>query len=290
MQARERWLGLALGGGGSKGSAHIGVLQALETLGVPIDAIAGTSIGGLVAALYGVGYRPVEIEQWFLRARARRIMERDPSGRGFLGMRRIAALLHEALGARTFADARLPLAMVAVDLRSAREVVIREGLLVEAVLATIAVPGIFPPLLRGEQLLVDGGVLNNVPVDVVRGLGAERVIAVDLGAIAPWFELSRPRPGHGAWSPRHWLPRAPLAVAERSLAIMMARMSELRLAQTAPDVVLRPAVTTLLPYDFTRTIEGRMLGERAVFEQRAAIEALKAWRVGDERCADTQSG
>jgi NTE family protein len=274
-----RLVGLALGGGGGKGAAHIGVLHALAALRVPIEVLAGTSIGAIVAALYGVGYTPFEIEQWFLKATARRILDRDPTSSGFIGTRKIELLLREALGDRTFADTRVPLAMVAVDLNTAQQVILREGSLVEAVLATTAVPGVFPPQIRGDQVLVDGGVLNNVPVDLVRALGAGRVIAVDLGLIATTFAFSAPAEDLSViWSPRRWLPRTQLAIAERSLAIMMAQLTEYRLSEQPPDVLLRPVVSSMLPFDFSRTIEGRLLGERAVFEQRAAIEAIRMWR------------
>lgn len=279
MQQESARIGLALGGGGGKGSAHIGVLSALEALRVPIDVLAGTSIGGLVAALYAVGYQPYQIEQWFQRATARRILERDPSNGGFLGNRKIELLLREAFGERTFAEVQIPLALVAVDVRLGREVVLDQGSLVEAVLATTAIPGLFPPVLRGEQLLVDGGVLNNVPVDVALALGASRVIAVDLGMVPEQFEYAQPgQPAGSVWSPRRWVPRSQLLLAERALSIMTAQITEQRLAQTPPAVLLRPVVAALLPFDFTQTLAGRMVGERAVFAQREALEQLRAWR------------
>lgn len=275
----ERQVGLVLGGGGGKGAAHIGVLNALEALAVPIDVLAGTSIGGLVAAFYAVGYTPLEIEQWFGRATARNILERDPLNFGFLGTRKIEALLREALGERTFADARVPLALTAVDIVNGREVVISEGLLVDAVRATIAVPGIFAPVARGAQLLVDGGVLNNVPVNVAHELGAGQVIAVDLGLVAEHFRFPMLQPADATvWSPRRWVPRNQLMLAERALAIMMAQITEQRLSHTPPTVLLRPVVGTVLPFDFTKTVQGRMLGERAAFAQRTGIEAVREWR------------
>lgn len=279
MQEPARRIGLALGGGGGKGSAHIGVLSALEALHMPIDVLAGTSIGGLVAALYAIGYQPYQIEQWFQRATAWRILERDPSNGGFLGTRKIELLFREAFGTRTFANARIPLALVAVDISRGVEVVLNEGSLVEAILASTAIPGLFPPVTRGDQLLVDGGVLNNVPVDVAQSLGADRVIAVDLGMVAEHFT-----PGllsqsiTAVWSPRRWVPRSQLLLAERALSLMMAHITEQRLRETPPTVLLRPVVESLLPFDFTQTLAGRMVGERAVFAQREALEAVRAWR------------
>ncbi|HEX6291668.1 MAG TPA: patatin-like phospholipase family protein [Herpetosiphonaceae bacterium] len=283
MNARPRSIGLALGGGGGKGSAHIGVLTALEALHVPIDVIAGTSIGGLVGALYAVGYRPYQIEQWFQRATMRRILDRDPTNGGFIGTRKIEALLREAFGGRTFADATLPLALVAVDIGRGTEVILRDGPLVDAVLASTAIPGLFPPVLRDTRVLVDGGVLNNVPVDVAQMLGADRVIAVDLGLVSGEFVYGQTgEPPIAMWSPRRWVPRSQMALAERALALMMAQITERRLAQTPPTVLLRPVVSRLFPLDFTRTVEGRMCGERAAFKQRAALEAIRDWRLATE--------
>jgi NTE family protein len=280
MTDRPRKIGLALGGGGSKGSAHIGVLAALEALHVPIDVIAGTSIGGLVAALYAVGYRPYQIEQWFQRATMRRILDRDPSNGGFIGTRKIELLLREALGTRTFADAALPLALVAVDIARGTEIILRDGPLVDAVLASTAIPGLFPPVVRGDQVLIDGGVLNNVPVDVAHMLGANRVIAVDLGLVTEEFVYGQANEaGIAVWSPRRWVPRSQLALAERALSLMMAQITEHRLAEVPPAVLLRPVVSRLFPLDFSRTLEGRMIGERVAFEQRAALEVLRDWRV-----------
>jgi NTE family protein len=282
MSETTRRIGLALGGGGGKGSAHIGVLTALEALHVPIDVVAGTSIGGLVGALYAVGYRPYQIEQWFQRATMRRILDRDPTNGGFIGTRKIEQLLREAFGARTFDDTSLPLALVAVDIVRGTEVIIREGPLVDAVLASTAIPGLFPPVTRDEQLLVDGGVLNNVPVDVAQMLGADRVIGVDLGLVSGEFEVGQTIESTIAmWSPRRWMPRSQLALAERALALMMAEITEHRLAQTPPAVLLRPVVSRLFPLDFTRTLEGRMSGERAAFEQRAALEEMRDWRLAN---------
>ena len=286
--APARRIGLALGGGDGKGSAHIGVLSALEALQLPIDSVAGTSIGGIVAAMYATGLRPYQIEQWFHRATAWRILERDPTNGGLLGTRKIEALLGEVFGAKTFADTHVPLAMVAVDIRAGREVLLHEGRIVDAVLATIAVPGLFPPVLRDGMVLVDGGVLNNVPVDVCALLGAGKVIGVDLGMVSDEWTFDAVPPPRRAWPPRQWMPRSQIGVAERALALMMAEITAQRLRQTPPAVLLRPLIAGFLPLDFTRTLDGRMVGERAVFEQRAALEALRAWRFAEDSLEATK--
>jgi NTE family protein len=281
MDDRPRRVELALGGGGGKGAAHLGVLDALETLGVPVDALAGTSVGGLVAALYGAGFRPDEIAEWLGHATLRRILDRDPGNSGLIGTHKIAALLGELLGAMTFADVRVPLALVAVDLIRRREVVLREGPLVDAILATTALPGIFPPVVRGGELLVDGGILNNVPVDVAGALGAGRVIAVDLGTLANEFSLG---PGGaldiGGWSPRRWFPRRQYLVIERAVSIMTAQLSAERLARTPPPVLLRPDVARVAPLSFTHRAEARLAGRRSALAERTRLDAVREWRLG----------
>jgi NTE family protein len=256
------------------------VLSALEALGMPLDLLVGTSIGGIVAALYAVGYGPDAIEAWFRRARPLRLLGADPANTGFVGNRKIGGLFREALDGRTFEDVRIPLALVAVDVVKQREVVMRDGTLVEALLATSALPGIFPPVARGDEVLVDGGVLNNLPVDVALALGAERVIAVDLGLPAEEFALD---PASDllsrVWTPRRWLPLNQLLIVERALAIMTREMTERRLAQTPPAVLLRPAVGSLRLLDFARVADGRRLGEQAVSAHAPELVALRDWRL-----------
>lgn len=289
MYEQQRRIGLALGGGGGKGSAHIGVLSVLEELHVPIEVLTGTSIGALVAALYAVGYGPDEIEEWFQHGARGHIWGFDRTRTGLIGTQRLAALLAEAFGARTFADTRIPLAVVAVDLHRGREVIMRDGPLVDAVLASTALPGLFPPVLRGDEILVDGGVLNNVPVDVAHALGADRVIAVDLGIVPEaWtFTSSTAVATPTRFRPR-LVSRAPMDIAERALSVLMARMSQLALTQAPPDILVQPAVGSVHLLDFEQTRIGRNSGEQAAREQRAALEALRDWR-GGMRGAHTSS-
>jgi NTE family protein len=280
--ARPSLIGLALGGGGGKGAAHIGVLSALAALEVPIDLIAGTSIGALVAAFYAIGYTPFDIEQWFQRAAARGVLQSEFASGGFIGTRRIRALLHEALDDRTFADTAIPIAMVAADLVTGREVVLQEGSLVDAVLATTAIPALFPPVAHGDHLLVDGGVLNNTPVDVAYGMGASWVIGVDLGGLSESFSFApADRPNTPGWHPRRLMPRAQLRVADRALAIIVARMTADRMAHMPPTVLLQPSVGALTIFDISRTLEGRIAGERATFAERAAIEEIRDRRAAE---------
>lgn len=179
---------LALSGGGVKGFAHIGAIQALEKHGFSIQGIAGTSAGGLVGTLYAAGISPDE-----MKARLRDINQANlfshvhGEGPALFGFARVEAILFEILGERSFDDLRIPLAVTATDLNSGLPVVIRQGRLIDAVLATSAVPGIFPARQLDGRRLVDGGIMNPVPVKEARALlPGNPVIAVVLSPALGW--------------------------------------------------------------------------------------------------------
>lgn len=188
-------LGLVLGGGGARGLAHIGVLRVFERENIPIACIAGTSMGGLVGALYAASVPLSRVEQELLRLSSvteqLRLVDVDISATGLsIRGRRIYNFMADLLGEElTFADLRLPLAMVSVDIHTGREVTLQGGLVIDAVRATISVPGVFMPVDLGDYRLVDGGVLDNVPVDVARSMGATHTVAVD---VLPSFSRNVP--------------------------------------------------------------------------------------------------
>ncbi len=175
-------ISLALGGGGSRGYAHVGVIRRLEQAGFRIRAVAGSSAGGIIAAFFAAGYTPDEMEAQFSRLDQTKLFGRSPDdGPALLGVAGAGKWLHEHLGGRTFDDLKIPCALTSVDLKSAREIILDRGRLVDAVLATIALPGILPPQQIEDYQLVDGGVLDPVPVSVARSLAPNLpVVAVVL--------------------------------------------------------------------------------------------------------------
>ncbi|MGE5124557.1 MAG: patatin-like phospholipase family protein [Acidobacteriaceae bacterium] len=179
---------LALGGGGVKGFAHIGVIRVLEGEGYRIRAIAGSSAGGMVGALYAAGYSPDAMEKYVREIDLGGLFARmHGDGPSLLGFSGVTAILSDLLGERTFSDLRLPLVVTATDLTSGMPVVIKQGRLLEAVLATSAAPGVFPAHLQAGQLLVDGGVMNPIPVSEARALfPAAPVVAVILSPPLGW--------------------------------------------------------------------------------------------------------
>ena len=179
---RRPLVGLALGGGAARGAAHIGVLKVLAEEGIPIDRVAGTSVGSVVGAAVCAGMSWQRILE-----RARRIDWPDIASltlprRGFLRMDRFEGLIRDTIGVEDFRDLAIPLSTVAVDLTTGRQVVFNLGPIARAVRASCSVPGVFEPVQEGEGVLVDGGLLNEVPADVVRAMGADVVLAVSLTA------------------------------------------------------------------------------------------------------------
>ena len=272
-----------LGGGGARGLAHFGVLRVLQREKIPIHCIAGTSMGGLVGALFAAGVPSQRVEEEVLRlsrvTEQIRLVDVDLSAAGLsIRGRRIYNFMADLLGEElTFADLPMPLAMVAVDIHSGREVLLQGGLVIDAVRATISVPGVFMPVDLGDYRLVDGGVLDNVPVDVARGMGATHTIAVD---VLPTF--SRNVPGQQPVETGLQLAFAPRQISEiyQVLMIMIAAQSENRLRQYPPDLLIRPALppsVTLLA-GFNRAAELIAAGEEAT---EAALPAIRELLAGE---------
>ena len=203
-------IGLALGGGGAKGAAEVGVLKVLEEAGIHVDYIAGTSIGSIVGGLYASGYSAKELEtmfqtqEWISLLTDRKaslsnepyttidgvtyifgfpVIDRNIGGFGMMRGGKIEEVLDSMAsvrGCKNFESLRIPFRCVAADIRTAKEVVLSKGNISKAMRASMAIPGIFKPVKRDDYMLVDGGMLNNLPVDVCRAMGADIVIAVDL--------------------------------------------------------------------------------------------------------------
>lgn len=179
----SKTFGLALGSGGARGVAHIGVLQALEEAGIKPDYISGCSMGSVVGACYANGMSPSEIRDIVLRLKTSDILDLTPaiiSRMGLLRTKKVKELLTEYLGGVNIEDMRIPFACVATDLLSGKLVVFREGEAAKAVQASSTMPVVFRPLMYRDMLLVDGGCLCRVPVHVVKEMGADVVVAVDV--------------------------------------------------------------------------------------------------------------
>jgi NTE family protein len=278
-------IALALGGGGSRGYAHIGVLRRLEEEGYQVRAVAGTSAGGIVGTLYAAGYTPDELEARLAKLDQTKLFGRSGGeGPSILGLGGATRVLEEFFGDLTFEKLKLPCAVVAVDIKSAQEVVLSEGCVVDAILATSAVPAVFPPKQIGEHQLVDGATLNPVPVSVVRLMAPTLpTVAVVLTPL-----LGRERNLLSLQFPT----RIPAPIVERISRLRLAQalnifiqatdagarmLTELRLKLDAPDVIVRPdveGVGLLERVDVHKIIR---LGEQAMDAALPDLKHATAW-------------
>ena len=261
-------ISLALGGGGSKGFAHLGVIRALQSAGFNIRTIAGTSAGGMAAAVFAAGFSPSEIIQ---RVSSIRQDNLYGFGRGpaLLDNKGIQSILQEFLGELSFSDLRIPCAVTAVDLVKMEEVILCDGKVIDAVMATIAVPGIFPPRERGEQVLVDGMVLNPVPVRLARSLDPKLpVVAVSLTPEPERWKISSPWDSTPANPLLRSISRLRVAKAFdvylRSMDITLHMLGEIRLEVDKPEVIIRPDVSKIGSLDRVNVKTVAELGEAAV--------------------------
>lgn len=277
-------ISLALGGGGAKGIAHIGVLRCLEREGIRVAAVAGTSAGGIVAALFAAGYSPDEILERFKKLdfsqMYRHVPGDQPSLLGAAGVRKVVS---EMIGERKFSDLKIPAALVSVDLRSGKEVVLKDGCVAEAVMATIALPGILPPVEKDGFFLVDGGVLNPVPVAPARALAPHLpVVAVVLNTVPsePRETLGPPRIFHNIPLVNKFsglrLAQA-LNIFIHSMEVSGSYTTELRLQIDKPDVILRPEVSDIGLFDRVDVDEVVQLGEKALTAVLPELKQAARW-------------
>ena len=287
-------IGLVLGGGGARGAAHVGVLEELERLRVPVDCVAGTSMGALVAGAWAAGRTPAEMTaamqaaDWNgmfvdgtdhadLDLRARRLQQRYLPGTetgitaagavsppGLVQGQRIKLFINALVRAETgeprLEALPLPLSLVATDIGTGARVVLREGSLPEAMRASMAVPGLLAPLNWQGRKLVDGGLVDNLPVREVRErCGAEVVIAVNVG--------SPPLAADAI--------TGLLSITAQMVALLTEQNVVASLASLTPrDLLIRPALGDITAADFARHAEAAERGRQAVREHEAALAAL----------------
>ena len=276
---------LALGGGGAKGNAHIGAIRRLEKEGYRIRSVAGTSFGGLVAILYASGLTPDEMEEVFTSTDQGSLYARDSrDGPSLLGLSGVRKLLDALLGDKTFDDLKIPCAVTAVDTKTGSEVVISEGFLRDGVLATIALPGIFPPHPLNGWELMDGGVLNPVPVTVARVLSPDLpIIAIVLNdpLDIPVRTYSIPFPSMFPKPITDRIYRLHVAQAYdifmRAVDLSSRAVAHYRLLADAPDIIVRPHVHHLELLDKVIVKDVAMLGEIAVEEILPELKKVTSW-------------
>jgi NTE family protein len=248
----------------------------LEREGIPVDYLAGTSMGGVIAAGYAAGMSSYDIEREASAITQKRRIWRlvDPGlpNGGLIRGHQVLSYLKGEFGEKTFSELHLPLGVVTVDLNSHQEVVIRNGPLALALRATTSIPGLFMPVETNGCRLVDGGVLNNLPIDVARKMGADVVIAVDIGLAY--------NGGIGHWiGKRHWMPNgisSSLEALDDTLYTLRIVEQENKLAKYPPNVLICPNIPTSVNviFGYNRVAELIEAGELAAEEHLAEIKEL----------------
>jgi NTE family protein len=178
----KRRLGLALSGGGTRGLAHIGVLQAFEDSGIRPDYLSGTSIGAFAASLYAFGVPLREIRSIGQGMSPVNVSKLKLSRYALFSNEELARLIQSKIGKARIEEALIPLAVIAVDIGTGEKIVLRQGEVAPAVMASNAVPGIYRPVIIDGRMMVDGGIVEDVPISPLRPMGADTVVAVNLSA------------------------------------------------------------------------------------------------------------
>ncbi len=293
-------IGLALGSGGARGAAHTGVLKVLEREGIHPTVVAGSSIGALIGAAFAAGKPVADMEKEWLSFGMSKVlrgfMPTFPRA-GWSSGHEVRKLLVELFHAIRIQELPCPFAAVACDIDTGERVVLRQGSLVDAVLASTAIPGIFHPVRWDSRILVDGGMVDPVPVSACRDLGADLVIAVD---ITPrpvpttaddrgvWYRIGDHV--HDGLSQQSWLPASlaewvdgafrgrperPLpglySILNQSISILLQEIVRQRLLLDPPEVLIRPDLSLTI-LGFRQAKEGIEAGERAA---EAAMPELR---------------
>jgi NTE family protein len=301
---RRPVIGLALGGGAARGFAHIGILRTLVANGIVPDVVVGTSIGAVVGGLHAAG-RLDTLEEWGRSLQGMRnilgYLDIRLNGSGLIGGEKLATRLEEAVGQTLIEDLPIKFASVATEVRTGHEIWLTRGRVVDAMRASYALPGIFSPVLIGDRWLVDGALVNPVPVSAARALGAEIVVAANLSSDI--FTYSTTVYSHGAMPepvvpaaeettskrrfPRFFSPEKTVkreffgggsarpglsSVMVDAFNIMQDRITRARLAGDPPDMLITPRVGHFGWFDFHRSEDLIALGTRAA---ERALESIQ---------------
>ena len=247
-------IGLALGGGGAKGFAHIGVIKMLEASGIHPDVVSGTSAGSVVGALYASGMDAFQLQETAFSLDQASVRDVSLFSGGLVKGQKLQDYVNELVGNRPLEKLDRPFAAVATELETGERAVFVRGNTGQAVRASSSIPGVFEPVAISGRHYVDGGVVSPVPVDAARQLGADIVIAVDIS--------TRPDGSN---------PDGMLNIVGQSIGIMGRKLAEQEIARA--DVVIRPKVGMIGPSDFDQKNVAILEGEKAAL---AAIPAIRA--------------
>jgi len=259
---RKPRVGLALGSGGAAGFAHIGVIKVLVKNKIPIDYIAGSSAGAIVGAYYALNKEIDSLDKLMKDMKKRQMLSLFGLNKLSLSLisdRKLKRFLTDILSGKQFSDLKIPLAITAVDLENSEEVIFRKGSLIDAIMASISIPGLFPIKRINNRIMVDGGILNPTPIHVVKDMKPDIVIAVDL-SYPDKTKLTSFNP---------------ISIFLRTISIFMGQSMKLRNADLKNTVVIKPQFPEKIhTINIFRAKEYIEIGEKAAREKLPEIKKL----------------
>lgn len=285
-------LGLALGCGMARGFAHIGVLKALEQTGISVDFIAGSSMGALIGAAYATGYPVAEMEvqaNKFGLKKFAAMAYPSFSRSGILDGKKIEKVLYPFIGDKTFEDCRIPINIVSTDICTGSEVIFSSGPLIPAIRASASSPGLFSPMKYNDMFLVDGGLINPVPANIVKRMGADIIIAVDVTrSVKSYTRFMRNKRGEkkkndaktsDKWTPsssfydriKPWQPNI-IDILLQTVYIAEEKIAHAQLHDIPIDIVLSPDFGHITMFDFNKSAEIISAGAQSA---AAVLDKLK---------------
>jgi NTE family protein len=260
MEMGDPKIGLALGSGGARGFAHLGVIKALKDAGIPIDLIAGSSMGALVGSFYGAGIDMDRLYKLSTAFKRKYFLDFIVPKMGFIAGKKVKEFIKVFTHGKNIEELSIPIGIVATDLLTGEKVVFKQGPIAEAVRASISIPGIFVPEKYQGRILVDGGVTDRVPVSVAKEMGADIVIAVDVSRVKRNDEIT-----------------SIYDVIMQSIDIMQTEIINNR--EIAADIMIRPPVEIYSSRAFTNIEEIIKLGEEETKKQLMQIEmVIDQWK------------
>jgi NTE family protein len=256
----EPKIGLALGSGGARGFAHLGVIKVLSDAGIPIHLIAGSSMGALVACFYGAGIDLDRLYKFSTAFKRKYFLDFTVPKMGFIQGKKVKELIRFFTHGKNIEELSIPIAVVATDLITGEKVVFTEGPAAEAVRASISIPGIFVPEKYQGRLLVDGGVTDRVPISVAKEMGADIVIAVDVSRVKQNAEIT-----------------SIYDVIMQSIDIMQTEI--INNQESTANIMIRPPVEEFSSRAFTNIEEIIKLGEEETKKLLTQIKAIiEQWK------------
>jgi NTE family protein len=253
-------IGLALGAGGARGFAHLGVIKAFKEAEIPINLIAGSSMGALVASFYGAGIDLDRLYKFSLAFRRKYFLDFTVPKMGFIAGKKVKDFIRMFTHGKNIEDLEIPIGIVATDLLTGEKVVFRQGPIAEAVRASISIPGIFVPEKYNGRILIDGGVTDRVPVSVAKEMGADIVIAVDVSRVKRNAEIT-----------------SIYDVIMQSIDIMQFEVISYR--EMSADILIRPQVEQFSSRAFTNIEEIIAIGEEEAKKHIKQIQLeIERWK------------